>query len=57
MGYVIAGMDQALQGVCMGERRRITIPPHMAYGEGGAGEFTFPAARRSLRQSPKYVSL
>ncbi|KAJ8264744.1 hypothetical protein GJAV_G00154350 [Gymnothorax javanicus] len=38
MGYVIAGMDKALQGVCMGERRRITIPPHMAYGEKGAGE-------------------
>ncbi|KAJ8364551.1 hypothetical protein SKAU_G00133820 [Synaphobranchus kaupii] len=38
MGYVIAGMDKALQGVCMGEKRRITMPPHMAYGENGAGE-------------------
>ncbi|XP_061086741.1 peptidyl-prolyl cis-trans isomerase FKBP10 isoform X1 [Conger conger] len=38
MGYVISGMDKALQGVCMGEKSRITIPPHMAYGENGAGE-------------------
>uniref|UniRef100_A0A3B3QFY2 peptidylprolyl isomerase n=1 Tax=Paramormyrops kingsleyae TaxID=1676925 RepID=A0A3B3QFY2_9TELE len=34
-GYVIAGMDEGLLGVCIGERRRITIPPHLAYGEEG----------------------
>ena len=34
-GYIIPGMDQGLQGSCMGERRRITIPPHLAYGENG----------------------
>lgn len=38
MGYVIAGMDQALLGVCSGERRRVIIPPHLAYGEQGAGK-------------------
>ncbi|XP_069004740.1 peptidyl-prolyl cis-trans isomerase FKBP10-like isoform X2 [Embiotoca jacksoni] len=38
MGYVIKGMDKALQGLCMGEKRRITIPPHMAYGEEGVGD-------------------
>ncbi|XP_020654972.3 peptidyl-prolyl cis-trans isomerase FKBP10 isoform X1 [Pogona vitticeps] len=36
-GYVIPGMDQGLQGVCIGEKRRIIIPPHLAYGESGAG--------------------
>ncbi|KAL2080412.1 hypothetical protein ACEWY4_024205 [Coilia grayii] len=36
-GYVIAGMDQGLLGVCIGERRRVTIPPHLAYGEEGTG--------------------
>uniref|UniRef100_A0A4W6CMU8 peptidylprolyl isomerase n=1 Tax=Lates calcarifer TaxID=8187 RepID=A0A4W6CMU8_LATCA len=35
MGYVISGMDQALLGVCTGERRRVIIPPHLAYGEQG----------------------
>lgn len=38
LGYVIAGMDQALLGVCIGEKRKVTIPPHLAYGEQGAGE-------------------
>lgn len=38
MGYVIAGMDKALQGLCIGEERRVTLPPHMAYGEKGTGD-------------------
>lgn len=37
-GYVIAGMDEGLIGVCVGEKRTITIPPHLAYGEEGTGE-------------------
>ncbi|NXD85185.1 FKB10 isomerase, partial [Halcyon senegalensis] len=37
-GYIIPGMDQGLQGVCVGERRRVVIPPHLAYGENGAGD-------------------
>uniref|UniRef100_A0A1A8J1J6 peptidylprolyl isomerase n=1 Tax=Nothobranchius kuhntae TaxID=321403 RepID=A0A1A8J1J6_NOTKU len=37
MGYVIRGMDKALQGLCTGEKRRVVIPPHLAYGEGGVG--------------------
>ncbi|KAM8844701.1 peptidyl-prolyl cis-trans isomerase FKBP10-like [Spinachia spinachia] len=35
MGYVIQGMDKALVGLCVGEKRRITVPPHLAYGEVG----------------------
>ncbi|XP_034045782.1 peptidyl-prolyl cis-trans isomerase FKBP10 isoform X2 [Thalassophryne amazonica] len=35
VGQVIRGMDKALQGLCMGEKRRITVPPQMAYGEEG----------------------
>uniref|UniRef100_A0A674MXW6 peptidylprolyl isomerase n=1 Tax=Takifugu rubripes TaxID=31033 RepID=A0A674MXW6_TAKRU len=37
LGYVIAGMDQGLIGICVGEKRTITIPPHLAYGEEGTG--------------------
>lgn len=37
MGYVIPGMDEALLGVCSGERRRVIVPPRLAYGERGAG--------------------
>lgn len=37
-GYVISGMDEGLLGVCNGEKRRITIPPHLAYGEEGTGK-------------------
>ncbi|XP_012724084.2 peptidyl-prolyl cis-trans isomerase FKBP9 [Fundulus heteroclitus] len=36
-GYVIAGMDEGLLGVCIGERRTVIIPPHLAYGEEGTG--------------------
>lgn len=30
-------MDEGLIGVCVGEKRTITIPPHLAYGEEGTG--------------------
>lgn len=36
-GQVIAGWDQGVQGMRVGGRRRITIPPDMAYGSRGAG--------------------
>jgi peptidylprolyl isomerase len=36
-GQVIQGWDEGVQGMKVGGRRRITIPPHMAYGKRGAG--------------------
>ncbi|WP_460741118.1 FKBP-type peptidyl-prolyl cis-trans isomerase [Mariniluteicoccus endophyticus] len=36
-GRVIAGWDQGVQGMKVGGRRQLVIPPHMAYGQMGAG--------------------
>lgn len=36
-GMVIAGWDQGLTGMCIGEKRKLTIPSNMGYGDRGAG--------------------
>jgi FK506-binding protein 2 len=36
-GRVIKGWDQGLNGMCIGDKRKLTIQPEYGYGAGGAG--------------------
>ncbi|XP_043104641.1 peptidyl-prolyl cis-trans isomerase FKBP7-like [Puntigrus tetrazona] len=37
VGDVIKGLDLGLDGMCPGEKRKVTVPPSLAYGEKGKG--------------------
>lgn len=53
LGRLITGMDRGLQGMCVNERRKITIPPHLAYGSIGTGEG--PYAQSSTLSAACYL--
>ena len=42
VGQVIQGWDTGVQGMKVGGRRHLVIPPHLAYGDRGAGAVIKP---------------
>jgi FK506-binding protein 14 len=44
VGQVVKGWDQGLLDMCVGEKRKLIVPPHLGYGEQGAGEVIPPAS-------------
>ena len=43
-GRVVRGWEQGVEGMKVGERRRLTIPPELGYGPAGAGGVIPPNA-------------
>jgi FKBP-type peptidyl-prolyl cis-trans isomerase len=47
-GMVIKGWDQGLVDMCIGEKRKLTIPSHLGYGERESNFTQFPFAPKNF---------
>lgn len=46
--FTYPGWDQGLLDMCVGEKRKLIVPPHLGYGEQGAGEVIPAGQKKSL---------
>nr|XP_009859535.1 peptidyl-prolyl cis-trans isomerase FKBP9 [Ciona intestinalis] len=43
-GELIPGVERGLTGMCVGEIRRVVVPPHIGYGEQGRDSLNIPGS-------------
>ncbi|CAE1292885.1 FKBP14 [Acanthosepion pharaonis] len=54
---VIRGWEEGLQNMCVGEIRKLTVPPHMGYGDRVIGELIFLFRNTNTRRALEYFQL
>lgn len=54
---MIKGWDQGLLGMCEGEKRRLTIPPQLAYEDKGFDTLIPPGATITFETELLHINL
>ena len=52
---VIKGWDKGVKNMCIGEKRKLTIPPSLGYGDRGAGG-SIPGGATLIFEARKWVA-